>query len=260
MSLVRQLLRGAGIAVVSTLGYVPLALIAVGLPADSKRRARWQSAILRAWSRGIRSVIGMRTSVIGQPPGSTGLFVANHLSYVDIVLIASEMRTAFVAKQEVRDWPLVGHLVTIAGTIYVDRQRHRSLLDANREIQTKLAADTSVVVFAEGSSTAGDSVLPFRPSLLKMAADHDYPVNYGYLTYRVYAGADSAERTRDQICWWGEAGFASHIITMLGLPGFAAKLVFGDAAIHGTDRKSLARELHAAVDAQFNEHRWNFET
>ena len=260
MSVLRKTTRGIGIAVVSVAGYLPLALIALTMPENSARRTRWQSSVLRAWSRGVRWFLGMRASVIGEPPRTTGLFVANHLSYVDIVLIASEMRTAFVSKREVRDWPLVGHLVSIAGTIYVDRERNRTLPATNAAIMAKLAADTSVVVFAEGSSTAGDSVLPFRPSLLKMAADHGYPVNYGYLTYRVEHGPDQAARTRDEICWWGEAGFARHILNLLGLPGFSAKLVFGDKAIHGADRKSLARELHAAVTAQFNEHRWNIET
>ncbi|MEL7535554.1 MAG: lysophospholipid acyltransferase family protein [Pseudomonadota bacterium] len=259
MSFVRRLLRGTGVALVSAACYVPLALTALLTRSDSPRRAKIQSTILRRWSQAIRWLIGMRTDVIGAAPKTTGLFVANHLSYVDIVLLASEMRTAFVSKREVRHWPLVGHLVTIAGTIYVDRERHRSLPETNRQIRTKLDAETSVVIFAEGSSTAGETVLPFRPSLLKMAADHDFPVNYGYLTYRIDKQPGSETRTADEICWWGEAGFARHIINLLGLPGFAARLVFGESPKRGDDRKSLARELHTAVSQQLNEHRWKFE-
>ncbi|MEM8983390.1 MAG: lysophospholipid acyltransferase family protein [Pseudomonadota bacterium] len=255
---VRRAIRIVALALVSLLGYVPLLVVSV-LPADSSIRLRTQSLVLMLWSRAVCRIIGLERDVIGQAPTETGVFVANHLSYVDIVLIASEMRTAFVAKSDVRHWPLVGHLVTIAGTVYVDRQRHRSLPVANASIRARLAADTSVVVFAEGSSTAGESVLPFRPSLLQMAAEFDYPVNHGYLSYRIDTAADNEARTADQICWWGDAGFAAHILNLLALPGFAARLVFGDAPLRGTDRKQLAEQLHSAVDAQLGKYRWNFE-
>ncbi len=258
MRRLRQSLRLTAVVVVSTLCYVPLVLVALVTGPGSRLRTRVQSKMLSLWGSALRRVIGMRTDVIGSAPATTGIFVANHLSYVDIVLIASEMRAAFVAKREVRSWPVVGHVVTMAGTIYVDRQRHRSLTDANRDIRSRLDAGTSVVVFAEGSSTDGESVLPFRPSLLKIATDDGFPVNYGYLSYRVHDANAARERTRDEVCWWGDAGFFRHIVNLMGLPGFSARLVFGERAMQGSDRKSLARDLHAAVVAQFTRHRWNF--
>ncbi|MEM1261903.1 MAG: lysophospholipid acyltransferase family protein [Pseudomonadota bacterium] len=258
MQQVRRAVRVIALAIVSVVGYLPLLLVSI-LPAASPLRLRTQSLVLMQWSRAVCRIIGLVPDVIGQPPTQTGVFVANHLSYIDIVLIASEMRTAFVAKSDVQHWPLVGHLVTVAGTVYVDRQRNRSLPTANAAIRARLAADTSVVVFAEGSSTAGESVLPFRPSLLQMAAEFDYPVNYGYLSYRIDTASDNEARTADQICWWGDAGFARHILNLLALPGFAARLVFGETPMRGSDRKRLAKQLHSAVDAQLGKYRWKFE-
>lgn len=257
MKYLRLAWRTIAIILMSLLSYFALLLGRLVTLRRPLTRAAWCSRVLAFWASAVLWLIGMRREVIGAPPQKPGMFVANHLSYTDIILIAATMRTAFVAKSEVRHWPVIGHVVAMAGTIFVNRERHRSLLGANDAIAETLDSGTSVAVFAEGSSTDGQSVLPFRPSLLNIAARRKIPVHYGYLTYRL--GEDDAARreTRERICWWGDAGFFAHIGRLLMLPGFSARLVFGDQGLVSDDRKQLADALHERVVAQFNEYSWS---
>lgn len=257
MGYLRLAIRAPLLIFFSVLCYVVLLGGVLVLTGQSRIRANWQSRVLAVWARLMMWIIGMRREVVGRPPTVTGLFVANHLSYIDIILIAASMRTAFVAKKDVEAWPVIGHVVKMAGTIFVDRERHRSLLNANDHIALTLSGATSVVVFAEGSSTDGQSILPFRPSLLHIASAEGYPVHYGYLTYRIGETQQDLENTREQICWWGDAGFFAHIGRLLMLPGFSARLVFGDSAISGSDRKQLAQLLYERVLGQFKKYRWS---
>lgn len=257
MAIVRLILRSCLLVVVSLAHYLPLLLMAIFLPAMHPKRLMMQSWVLHAWARTVRKILSMRVECIGSVPLETGIWVSNHLSYVDIVLIASEMRTAFVAKHEVASWPVIGHVVRLAGTVFVDRQRHRSLPLANAGIQARLKAQTRVVVFAEGSSTNGDSVLPFRAPLLAIAASGGYPVNHGFISYRISDDPRENLRTRDEICWWGEAGFFPHIAGLLKLRQFEARIVFGEQAIQNSDRKLLATDLHRAVCAQSERYSWS---
>lgn len=257
MDYLRLSIKAPVLVFFSLLCYVVLLTGVLILTGQPRRRANWQSRVLAIWARLMMWTIGMHREVVGRPPGQTGLFVANHLSYVDIVLIAASMRTAFVAKKDVESWPVIGHVVKMAGTIFVDRQRHRTLLNANDHIALTLSAATSVVVFAEGSSTDGQSVLPFRASLLQIASSQGYPVHYGYLTYRLGDTQADLAATRERICWWGDAGFFRHIGRLLMLPGFSARLVFGDSAVSGSDRKQLAQMLYERVLGQFKKYRWS---
>ncbi len=257
MAIVRLILRSCLLVVVSLVHYLPLLFMAMILPASHPKRLTMQSWVLHTWARTVRKILSMRVERIGAVPLDTGIWVSNHLSYVDIVLIASEMRTAFVAKEEVSRWPVIGHLVRLAGTVFVDRQRNRSLPVANEGIQARLQAQTSVVVFAEGSSTHGESVLPFRPPLLAIAASGNYPVHHGFISYQISADPHDRLRTRDEVCWWGDAGFFSHIVGLLKLRQFEARIVFGHKAMRDTDRKTLAQELHQAVSAQSERYNWS---
>ena len=105
--------------------------------------------------------------VVGEPVrGRAVLFVSNHVSWADIVVIGSIAPVAFVAKREVADWPLVGITARMQRTVFVDRARRHQTGDAIGEIVERLAAGTSVVLFAEGTSSDGNRVLPFRSALV----------------------------------------------------------------------------------------------
>src|ERR1700744_1499348 len=140
-------------------------------PLTIRERAAW---LQDAAARGLRR-IGMEGIAEGNPPRH-GLVVSNHLSYLDVLAYASTMPCTFVAKREVREWPVFGAFATMAGTIYVDRERRSANDGAARLIEEALAAGVSVVLFPEGTSSDGSRVLAFHSSFFEPAIRSGVPV------------------------------------------------------------------------------------
>jgi 1-acyl-sn-glycerol-3-phosphate acyltransferase len=112
------------------------------------------------------------------------------------------------------------------------------------EIQGVLDAGQGVLLFAEGTSSAGDRVLPFRSPLLEVAARGGIPVSYAGLRYRTGPGMPPAG---EAVSWWRDVSLADHLFGLLRLPGFEAELVFGEEPLVGEERKDLALRLRSAV-------------
>jgi 1-acyl-sn-glycerol-3-phosphate acyltransferase len=192
------------------------------------------------WARGVTRLIGMRVHLAGHSPKPPFLLVANHLSYVDIVVLARHLDCVFVAKRDVRNWPVLGRIIKRMDTIFVDRTRRGDVVPVNGQIEQALQHGDGVVLFAEGTSTAGQSVAPFKPALLDSAARAHIPVWHASLTY-----------SEPSVCWYGDMTFPGHFFELLKCPGFTATLTFGDEPVCATDRKELARRLHAEVSTTF---------
>jgi 1-acyl-sn-glycerol-3-phosphate acyltransferase len=190
----------------------------------------------------------MRVASSGRAPSPPFLLVANHLSYVDVVLLMSRVEAVFVARADVAGWPVLGRLARAAGTIFVARERARDLPRAAARIERALRGGAGVVLFPEGTSTEGAEVLPFRPSLLSAAVSAGAPVAWAALTYATPRGTPSARRA---VCWWGEMRFAGHFLRLLALPRFDARVVFGAGPVAGGDRKEIAARARRAVAATF---------
>ncbi len=212
----------------------------------SARRWRALQSLFGGWARVLLRLLRVDLDVRGTPPARPGLLICNHLGYLDIVVLAATLRATFVSKHEVASWPLLGFVVTLLGTIYVDRSRRRDVARVNGLIEDSLAAGRTVIVFAEGTSSNGDDVLPLRPSLLASAEHGQHPVSYARLTYRTPDGAPGAGHA---VCWWGDAPFLPHLAGLLRLPGVSALLHFGQEIAAPSDRKALALELREAIRA-----------
>lgn len=205
---------------------------------------RWRGLAFRFWANVMVWVFGLQLNVSGQKPAAPFLLVTNHLSYVDVIVLASQFDCVFVAKSEIATWPLFGWLSRQMNTIFIDRQRKRDLLRVNRLLSAALAAGRSVVLFPEGTTTAGETVLPFKPGLLEPAVRAGRSVAYASLSYRTpFDEAPASEA----VCWWGEMEFVPHLFKLFALPEFEGELVFGAEALRAHDRKVLAKRLHAAV-------------
>lgn len=212
------------------------------------RRVAWRSRLLRAWGRGTARIVGMQVLARGAPPEGGHLIVANHLSYVDVALLASRLRCAFVAKADVQDWPVVGWMVRAMNTAFVDREKARSLPEALDHVERLLAAGCSVVLFPEGTSSRGAEVCRFHPSLLARAAAVRRPVHWAALSYATSPGEVPAHLS---VCWWGEMTLPPHLWHLLSMRGFRATVDFGDEPVCNADRKRLADSLQAAVAGRF---------
>ena len=212
------------------------------------RAAGWRALVFRAWARVAACVMGMRIESRGEPPRAPYLLVANHLGYVDVVALAALTGCVFVAKSEVAGWPVLGPTARALGTIFIDRRRARSIPAALARVGGELERGAGVVIFAEGTSTRGSVVAPFKPSLLEAAARAGAPVHYAALSYRTRHGRAAAS---ERVCWWGDMTFLDHFYALLRLGGFDAEVRFGEQPITERDRKLLAQKLRAAVEAEF---------
>ncbi|HEV2693271.1 MAG TPA: lysophospholipid acyltransferase family protein, partial [Verrucomicrobiae bacterium] len=165
------------------------------VPQKRKRlaRAKW---LHRACRRHIK-IYSCDYASTGPVPQS-GLLVSNHLSYLDILVIASITPAVFVSKSEVRQWPVIGWLTSLAGTVYIKRESRTHVGVVNKQIEAALAEGVLVVVFPEGTSTNGEQLLPFRSSLLEPVADSTHPIATGLLKYEIEDGD-----ARNDVCYWG---------------------------------------------------------
>jgi len=211
-------------------------------------RVRQQGRAFRLWCRTLCRLFGVRVMTTGRPPRPPFFLVSNHLSYIDILVLGTELPCVFVAKAEIDAWPLFGALCRSVNTIFIDRRAKRELPHVLRTIETTLAAGQGVVIFPEGTSWAGDRVLPFRSSLLDLPARLGYAVHHATLSYRVPEGAAPAHLA---VTWWGDMPLRPHLREFLRLPWVEAELRFGAEPIADDDRKRLTERLREAVAERF---------
>ena len=248
MSYARLIVRAIALSVL-TFGVYGVLLIGLAVTRrSSRRRARWQALILHRWARSAAFVLGLKMDASCNAPAAPFLLVSNHLSYVDVVVLASRLECLFVAKKDVERWPIIGALCRSVGTIFIDRSNRRDLARVNGEIAQALEDGRGVILFAEGTSTKGSSVLPFRSSLLEAAAIQGFPVSYAAVSYRVLADDPPASLS---VCWWGDMTFGSHFAELLRLRRIQATVSFGSTEIRAGDRKVLAERLWFEVNRLF---------
>jgi 1-acyl-sn-glycerol-3-phosphate acyltransferase len=190
----------------------------------------------------------MRIVTIGKPPRPPFFLVSNHLSYLDIIAYAARLGCVFIARREIANWPGIGFLAASVGTIFINREKSQGILRVIGEINRTLDEGLGVVLFPEGTSGAGDRVLPFHPSLLDPAAKANYPVSYAAIRYRTRPDETPAYRA---INWWEDVTFGRHARELLKLSSFQAFITFGSHAIRSDDRKALAKSLWSDVNDQF---------
>lgn len=204
---------------------------------DYRTRAAWTQRHARRLCR----IMNWTVETAGSPPAAA-IYGANHLGYTDIVMLAAATPVVFVSKSEVKGWPVLGSLATCAGTLYLRRERKEDLLTVARQFEPVAAAGIPVVVFLEGTSSNGDGVLPFRPSLLAPAVAGNWPVAPVSLDYSVTPGTVGQD-----VAWWGDMEFFPHFLNLLARDSVTARVAFGRPRPAGLNRKTLAVELHSEV-------------
>ncbi len=218
------------------------------LPLHGAMRRTLRKFILTSWARSLAVLVGMRINVEGQPPRPPFFLVANHLSYIDIILVASQMDCVFIAKKEISDWPGMGWLAGGVGTIFIDRKNFQDIPRVIGLIDEALNVGSGIVLFPEGTSTMGETIMPFSPALMEPAARAGYPVSYATISYDTPLSEPPAHAS---VCWWGDMEFAPHLLKLLLMSKFRATITYGEDAIHADDRKVLAKSLWRAVNDQF---------
>ena len=200
------------------------------------------------WARRAIRIMNIRLTVEGHPPAPPFFLVSNHLSYLDVILYQTQMPCVFVAKSEVADWPVIGWLARAIGTLFINRSRRRDVVRVNAEIEQALQSGDGVILFPEGTSSNGETVLPFKTAILATVTDIGYPAYYASVSYKTPAGAPPAARA---LCWWGDMTFADHAFGVFKLPCFEARIRFGPEAIRSDARKEMAAVLNDKISNSF---------
>jgi 1-acyl-sn-glycerol-3-phosphate acyltransferase len=242
---VRRLRRGVALALALALCALHYWLARLHGPLSLERRALW----LQSAARGVLNSLGIHSSVEGELPGS-GMVAANHLSYLDIIILSAAMPCFFVAKREVEGWPFFGKAARAGGSIFLDRASLASANSAAKEVASRLALRVPILLFPEGTSTDGSKVLRFHSRLFQPAVQFGAPVTAAAIRYLPQDG--TAER---ELCWYGDAAFLAHLWKMLGTAGLSAHIRFGRPRIY-PDARGAAMQTRAEVVAMRQQGVW----
>lgn len=213
--------------------------------------------VARFWSRACLWLAGLRLVVRGKPIRS-GSLVSNHSSWIDILSLRSNRLIYFVSKAEVANWPGVGFITRITGTVFIERRRS----EAKRQevmLRERIAHDQLLCFFPEGTSTDGLRVLPFKSSLFSafFTNGNGADIMIQPVTVRYLPSARSG-LPANFYSWWGDMGFESHIWDVVTRSfGGTAEVTFHPAvrAADFADRKALADHCQRLVAQGFDERR-----
>jgi len=181
------------------------------------------------------------------------LIVSNHLSYLDILVIASVMPSVFVTSIDMGEVFFLGTMAEIGGSLFIER-RHRERVEHDlQQITNRLKDGFHVLLFPEGTSSNGDAVLPFKKSLLMSAVAARKKILPLTLRYTEIDGGAFSPENRDGVCWYGKMKFGPHLLGLLSRRSVKAELVFHLPITprDGDTRDTLAKWSHRLVSGAF---------
>jgi 1-acyl-sn-glycerol-3-phosphate acyltransferase len=205
-----------------------------------------RQVLIRRWSKQLLRMLHVDARIEGLPEGGLSgnlLIIANHVSWLDIFVLNAVRPSRFIAKAELKRWPVLGRFAAGCGTLFVDRDRRRDAHRVNQEARDMLAAGDTIAIFPEGTTTDGRSVLPFHSSLLQPIVDaggHVQPIAIRYL--------EPGGQYNDAPAYIGETTFLDSFWRVLGERRLVVGLTFGPTlATHGRHRRELSREAEAFI-------------
>jgi 1-acyl-sn-glycerol-3-phosphate acyltransferase len=210
-----------------------------------------------AYYRLLARLLRIRIIISGKPvTGQPVLIVSNHVSWVDIVVLAAIAPMVFVAKREVASWPLIGWAARVQKVVFVDRVRRQQTSESVNAIAQRLASGHAVVLFAEGTSGDGNRVLPFRSALIGAVEAACNEAKLGEvllqpmsICYTAQNGLPMARTDQPLVAWYGDLDFFPHFANFIKRGAVDVTVSFGEPvmAAAGADRKALTQELETAV-------------
>ena len=212
---------------------------------------RWsqqrRNATVQAWALRMLHILGIPLHVAGHPPAHGPLLlVANHLSWLDILVMHAARHCRFVAKADVRHWPLVGTLATGGGTLYIEREKRRDAMRVVHHMAESLRAGEIVAVFPEGTTSDGQQLLPFHANLIQAAVSVGAPVQPVGIRFVDQATGEPS----DGPLYLGDDTLVGSLWRTLAGKPFAAHVRYGQPqTAAGRDRRTWAGDLRNAVDA-----------
>jgi len=219
-----------------TLLCIPVQALLLVLP------GRGRDNFPRVYHRTLCWLIGLKLQVVGKPaPGAT-LFVSNHSSWLDVLVLGAALDARFVSKSEVATWPLIGWVARLGRCVFVSRNRTRTGHEADAMAE-RLKSGQGLILFPEGTTSDGTRVLPFRSSFFAVAS-HAVQVQPTTVVYDRMGFLPACRRDRPIFAWYGDMETASHAWRLLRRTGTRATLVLHESF----DPASLPNRKHMAAE------------
>ncbi len=237
----------AGFLAVTLLG-IPVQWLFLKLRSRAARTFPWRYHQL------VAALFGIHIKVVGQPVTGEGvLMVANHTSWADIVIFSAVTPLSFVAKAEVAGWPLFGTLARLQRTVFVERQRRSATGETRDVIRDRLLAGDTLLLFPEGTSHTGNTVLPFKSALLgaaeaRLASGAHVKVQPVSVAFTGLHGLPMGRENRPTFAWYGDMEMMPHLWEALLAGPLDVVVQFHEPlSLDRMDRKSLATRAQEIV-------------
>ena len=183
---------------------------------------RWKiiSRLNRNYTLLLRLILNIKVSVTGdegQLERGGYVIIANHVSYVDGIILGSIFPIIFVSKREVKSWPIIGQWNVLCGTIFINRQRKIQVASLIRQMTRKLKQEANLLLFPEGTSTNGEGILPFQTVPLAAPLRNRSIIVPVTVTYKTIDDQPVTTANRDSVYWYGDMEFVTHFWNLLAL-------------------------------------------
>jgi len=181
------------------------------------------------------------------------LIIPNHMSYLDILVINALFPAVFVTSREIEKTPVLGHITKVAGCTFIERRHKRDLHRDIDRLSALLNEGINVTLFPEGTTTAGDHILPFKKSLFEAAIRSKARVVPVCLRYETVGGEAFSHANHDSIAWYGKMKFLPHLLKLVSVKSIVVRLtVLPDMQFRGHRcRKKLADDTRAKIVAHY---------
>jgi len=203
-------------------------------------------ALMHWWSGRLLGILNITPHVEGIPPGSSetqAMIVANHVSWIDIFLISSVRPTRFVAKSEIRAWPLAGWIAERAGTLFIRRDQLRDMARIDARVREVLQEGDCVGLFPEGITTEGDELRKFHSSLFEPAVANGAHVHPAAIRYEHPDGTLCR-----QMSFIGDRTFMDSVELILRQKAVRARIMFAPPVeTAGAARRDVAKRVEGEV-------------
>lgn len=241
-STLRGVLRLSGLLLAGVLWLTSALPIAIASLFGQRARFRIITLVTAPFCRTVAFFIGIHISTEGVPEKDTRIFVANHVSWMDILLIGSAVSGVFVSRHDLKNWPGIGIFARLAGTVFIDRSSLKSAVESSSAIVERAGEDIRVAFFPEGRASEGDEVLPFKPFLFGAIVEKGFAVQPVTLLYTHIGKTPVTVDDRDLLYWYSsDQDFLQHAWKILKLPSVKARAIFRPSQTppDNPDRSSL---------------------
>ncbi len=203
-----------------------------------------QARYVEVWARGMLAIIGIEVRVKGHPAQGPVLMAANHISWLDILVMHAACHCRFVAKSEIRSWPLLGVLTTGGGSLYIERGSRNDAMRVVHQMAEALLRGQVLAAFPEGRTGDGISLLPFHANLLQAAISAEAPIQPIALQFI----DTQTQEVSLAPCYRDDDTLISSLWRTLCAPPLLAQVRYGDKQLaQGRNRREWAQDLQATV-------------